>query len=389
MMRLAGSLAGLLVIAGWHTFAAQPVQSPVPIDFSFAGFEAGKPIPSVKAVVAVKPSGLDDTSLLQTAIGHVAVLSLQADASGVLLCCVQDAFTSQVNCTCLQAASYFVAAVLVLMEQPSSLKATIGTLTAAGGETDPKAGAPLAFEDEIVAAGARTFRVASTNGLATGEHIAIRCPSTSEWIKSIDVTGLPGAFADARLDWHPSSQNFGWDRTNTAVDPSGEVEVDASIATALEKRYGSGTVEPVQPNAALQNIGVEDLTLESSYDRRYLKDEEHSGIAIALDHVEVPGLGTSQHVTSSALLYALACVHAASPLKTAVARLPSLSLVATGVSPRLRSAGPGSSLLQRGGHERLCHWPADRRPECLSRLRGHQLSRSNWRFRRLGLRSVV
>jgi hypothetical protein len=79
MMRLAGSLAGLLVIAGWHTFAAQPVQSPVPIDFSFAGFEAGKPIPSVKAVVAVKPSGLDDTSLLQTAIGHVAVLSLQAD----------------------------------------------------------------------------------------------------------------------------------------------------------------------------------------------------------------------------------------------------------------------------------------------------------------------
>ena len=99
MMRLAGSLAGLLVIAGWHTFAAQTVQSPVPIDFSFAGFEAGKPIPSVKAVVAVKPSGLDDTSLLQTAIGHVAVLSLQADASGVLLCCVQDAFTSQVNCT--------------------------------------------------------------------------------------------------------------------------------------------------------------------------------------------------------------------------------------------------------------------------------------------------
>jgi hypothetical protein len=35
-------------------------QSPVPVDFSFAGYEAGRPVPSVKGVLAVKPSGGDD-----------------------------------------------------------------------------------------------------------------------------------------------------------------------------------------------------------------------------------------------------------------------------------------------------------------------------------------
>ena len=85
----------------------------------------------------------------------------------------------------------------------------------------------------------RAFRVASTNGLAAGDHIVIRRPSTSEWIKSLGMTRLPGAFAYARLDWHPSSHNLVWDRTITAVDPSGQVEVDAPITTALEMGGGA------------------------------------------------------------------------------------------------------------------------------------------------------
>ena len=46
--------------------------SPVPIDFSYAGYQAGAVVPQVKAVLAVKPSGGDDTALIQGALDQVA-----------------------------------------------------------------------------------------------------------------------------------------------------------------------------------------------------------------------------------------------------------------------------------------------------------------------------
>jgi hypothetical protein len=54
-------------------------QSPVGIDFSFAGYEAGRPVPSVKGVLGVKPSGGDDTALIQGALDRVASMPLGAD----------------------------------------------------------------------------------------------------------------------------------------------------------------------------------------------------------------------------------------------------------------------------------------------------------------------
>ena len=54
-------------------------QSPIPIDFSFAGYEAGRPVPFVNGVLVVKPSGGDDTALLQGALDRVASMPEAAD----------------------------------------------------------------------------------------------------------------------------------------------------------------------------------------------------------------------------------------------------------------------------------------------------------------------
>ena len=53
-----------LAIAGSSAALAQAPQSPVPIDYSVAGYQAGKPLPVVKAVISVRPTGKDDTILL-------------------------------------------------------------------------------------------------------------------------------------------------------------------------------------------------------------------------------------------------------------------------------------------------------------------------------------
>ena len=118
------------------------------------------------------------------------------------------------------------------------------------------------------------------------------------------MTGLPGTFANARIDWTPGSHNLVWDRIITAIDPASKtITIDAPITTALEARYGGGTIARVQSNPPLQNIAIENLTLDSDYDEANPRDEEHAWIAIALDRVEDAWVRnvTARHFVSSAV----------------------------------------------------------------------------------------
>src|ERR1017187_9318388 len=62
-----------------HAFPPASVKSPVAIDFSYAGYEAGRKVPSVKAVLMVRPSGGDDTALIQGALDRVDARPIGAD----------------------------------------------------------------------------------------------------------------------------------------------------------------------------------------------------------------------------------------------------------------------------------------------------------------------
>ena len=118
------------------------------------------------------------------------------------------------------------------------------------------------------------------------------------------MSGLPGTFASFRLDWQPGSHDLVWDRTLTAVDAqTGTVTLDAPITTALQKQCGGGTLALLTGNAVLRHIGIEDLTLTSSYNRTRPKDEDHSWIAILLDNVQDAWVRnvTARHFVSSAV----------------------------------------------------------------------------------------
>jgi hypothetical protein len=118
------------------------------------------------------------------------------------------------------------------------------------------------------------------------------------------MNGNPGSFANQRIDWTPGSRNLVWDRTVVSIDSAlKRVTVDAPITTALESRYGGGTVALVTGGRPIENVGVENLTLDSEFAAGNPRDEEHSWIAVALDRVEDAWVRdvTARHFAGSAV----------------------------------------------------------------------------------------
>ena len=272
-------LRGIVIFWLAAAASAQPA-----IDFSYAGYGGGGvSIPQVAAVLSVKPSGGDDTGLLQGALDRVAGMAPRTDGfRGAVL---------------LQPGRYRVAGRLVMRTSGVVLRgsgnATIvatgkgrRTLIEIGSESDAVLGAAVRVTDELVPAGGRTFTLESAGSLKNGDRVAITRPSTAEWIDALQMRGLPGNYANQRLDWIPGSRNLVWDRTVTEVDAArNRITVDAPVTTALERRFGGGTVAR-STGSPMARAGIENLTLESEFDAANPRDEEHSWIAVALDRVE-------------------------------------------------------------------------------------------------------
>ena len=113
-----------------------------------------------------------------------------------------------------------------------------------------------------------------------------------------------GAFADQRLHWTPGSRDLVWDRIVASVEAGAKrVTLDAPITTALERRYGGGTLSKVAGGEPVSRVGVEGLTLESEFERPNLLDEEHAWVGVALDNVEDAWVRdvTARHFAGSAV----------------------------------------------------------------------------------------
>ncbi len=279
----------------------QAPANPVPIDFSHAGYQAGGTLPNVKAVLAVKPSGGDDTALIQGALDRVAARPAGTDGfrGAVLLASGRFQIKGQLRMDKSGVVLRGSGAGTVLVASGISRR----TLLVVGADRDPSLEAATAV-DQDAPAGSTRLHLASLTGLHVGNHIVVRRPSTLDWITAMGMTNLPGTFAAQRLDWHPGSHDLVWDRTIASFDEqSSTVTLDAPITTAIESKYGGGTLSRVNGDTPPNHIGIENLTLDSSFDSTRPKDEDHSWIAILLDHVEDAWVRsvTARHFVASAV----------------------------------------------------------------------------------------
>ncbi|MSU27920.1 MAG: pectate lyase [Pedosphaera sp.] len=287
-----------------------------PPDFSTCGYAGqDRPIPDapIRLVIAAQPG--DATARIQRAIDHVATLApdtnglrgailllkgrheihgaLHLRASGIVL----RGQGPTANGTVLIAAGLDRRTLIQIAGLPDRTTRPIGPiqpiqlLQPIGGIADP-----------LVSVGSTTLRLPTATGLAPGTRLLITRPSTKEWIARLGMTDFGGGDGDWRLTWRPGTRDLIWDRTITSI--SGDrVTLDAPITTALETEFGGGTVATYSWPGRVENIGIENLRLESAHDPKNAKDENHSWFAITMEHARDAWVRqvTFQHFAGSAV----------------------------------------------------------------------------------------
>ncbi|MFT3830772.1 MAG: DUF6298 domain-containing protein [Opitutaceae bacterium] len=275
----------------------------VDIDFTCVGVGAGKPMTVVGPLVwRVKPSGGDDTALLQAALDEVATRPMNANGLRGTVVLEEGTFrvAGQLRVKADGVALLGCGEKTVVLATGIDRRALIRL----GGDEAPKIGAEVAVTDETVRAGSTVLMVAEVGGFAVGDRVVVRRPSTKEWIAALGMDKWEGAFTPIRLEWLPGSMDLRWDRIITAVDPTKkQLTLDAPITTALEQRFGGGFVAKVVGGEPVKRLSLGGLVLDSEYDAANPKDEEHAWIAVQIDNaedVEVSAI-TARHFVSSAV----------------------------------------------------------------------------------------
>jgi hypothetical protein len=253
-------------------------------DFSHAGYGGGGvALPFVPARVVVAPVAGDDGERIQIALD--AVSALEPDANG-LRGAVQ-----------LAAGRYEIAGQLRISASGVVLRGAGagpgGTMLVATG-TDRRSlihilgkgarateGFVSLVSDEYVPVGADRLHVNDTDVLKVGSRILVERASPKEWIEQL---GMQTAPARTPFQWRAGKQNVAWERTITAIDGN-EVTLDAPLTTSLEKRFGGATVAALAWPGRIENVGVENLRCESTFDAANPLDEQHAWEGVRLEAV--------------------------------------------------------------------------------------------------------
>lgn len=271
-------------------------------DFSAAGYRGGGvPIPTVPARVAVAPADGDDGARIQAAIDYVS--KLPADNAGIRgavhLAPGRFEIRDQVKIRTTG---------VVLRGSGSGADGTVLVATGTGrralieiaGTDDRRPLAPpVGLADEYVPVGATQIRVSNAGNLSPGTRIVIERPSPPEWIKQLGMDETAGR---QPYTWKPGAFDVRWNRT--VVEVKGDtVTLDAPLTTALEKRFGGGTIQPEVQQGYIENCGVENLRCESEFDRANPLDEQHAWNAIDLHGLRDGWVSdvTAIHFASSAV----------------------------------------------------------------------------------------
>ncbi|HET8828588.1 MAG TPA: DUF6298 domain-containing protein, partial [Pelobium sp.] len=252
-------------------------------DFSSAGYDAGNTeIPNVAIKITVSATSDDATQRIQSAINYVS--NLPKDKKGF-----RGAVLLGKGDFDVQGQLKIQSSGVVL--RGSGVKETVlhgsgldrQTLIRIFGVNDLKSNNKTQITDSYVPVNALNFNLAKADAFKVGDRITITRPSTAEWLDTMQTWTFGGGLSS--LGWKPGEENVVWDRKIIAINGT-QITIDAPITTALDQKFGGGFIEKYEWNGRIENVGVENLSLVSTFDKNNPKDENHRWMAITIENTE-------------------------------------------------------------------------------------------------------
>jgi hypothetical protein len=288
--------AALLTAAAAHLSAAELAQSqwayPGPdgrleykhtengdriMDFSYAGYHGGGvALPDVPVKATVKPSGGDDTAVIQAAIDHVSALPLENGFRGAVL-------LAPGTFPCDQTITISASGVVLRGSGSDTTKDSVSTLKLTGkphpaivvrsgggnrgrrnAEEDPNPMAPRTkIADAYVPSGTNAFSVVDAKLFAVGDTILIEHPVTAAWIKLLGMDDL--VRNNQAQTWIREGNTIATERRIAAI-AGNRLTVDVPLSDNFDAKYlnpPGTTVAKITPPARLSEVGIEHLHIES------------------------------------------------------------------------------------------------------------------------------
>lgn len=233
-------------------------------DYSYVGYKMSeKPVPDVPVSVFVPCDGNDQSSDIQRAVDYVS--SLRPDRkSGLRGAVLLGEGTFAISSPIRISASGVVL-------RGSGHKATIlrkkgfarGAIVYIEGKNDRQITDTLKVDSPLV------YLPKGNNEVLVLRH------STAEWIQKMHCANFGGGSDLGYWGWHPGEMDVEFTRSITS-----RREFDAPLPVLLDK--DCQVMHYIWPGR-IHNSGVENLILESTYNAKYPKDEDHAwdGVYIA------------------------------------------------------------------------------------------------------------
>jgi hypothetical protein len=265
------------LIYGTYTNCGDTRELNILPDWSQCGYMGGGvKIPDIPAKIAVTPLEGDNTSAIQAAIDYIS--QRRSDPNGFR------------GAVLLKRGVYHVEGILHINQSGIVLRgegqSNLGTVIIDTGQDqdtliEVTGGSRIEFTetrtdiiDSFVPVGARSFEVASADGFSVGDKIIVNRQTNDVWIDELDM---------AQYGWTADYYQDKWERIITAIEGN-QITLDVPIVQAIEQQYGGGSIYKYSADKRINNVGIENLYLESEY--MHKTDENHGWNAITLSNVE-------------------------------------------------------------------------------------------------------
>lgn len=149
------------------------------------------------------------------------------------------------------------------------------------GMREEIAGTRVAITDGFVPVGTHSFEVSNGKIFKSGDKVVLYRPGTQKWIHDIKMDQI--VERKGTRQWTPHEYNLSFEREIVKVEGN-RLFIDNPIVMQMSQMYGGGDVFKYEFNGRINEVGIEDLCLESDF--KDYEDVSHGWIGVQVDKAE-------------------------------------------------------------------------------------------------------